>query len=50
MLSYDDKGNLMVKMECKPPLPKRLSWEFSDQLIKSIDEAYSDGLKVINVR
>lgn len=33
----------------KPPLPSRLDWEFSADLIRSIDEAYADGLKVINV-
>jgi hypothetical protein len=33
----------------KPPIPTRLQWEFSDELVKTIDEAYSDGVKVINV-
>lgn len=34
----------------KPPNPTKLEWEFNSDLVKSIDEAYSDGLKVVAVR
>lgn len=48
--SYDAEGNLLTKMEQKPPVPVRLQWDFSDiELVKKIDEAYSDGLKLVNV-
>lgn len=33
----------------KPPLPTRLDWEFSDLLVKTIDEAYADALNIVNV-
>lgn len=36
-------------MEIKPPAPTRLHWEINNDLIKTIDEAYKDGLKVISV-
>lgn len=45
--SYDEDGNLLGSMECKPPLPTRLKWDFSDeQLVKNIDQAYNDALKI----
>lgn len=47
---YDSQGNLQGTMEMKPPLPTRLQWEFSSELVRNIDEAYSDGLKLVNVR
>jgi hypothetical protein len=37
-------------MTTQPPDPIKLKWEFSNDLLKNIDEAYSDGLKVIQVR
>lgn len=36
-------------MEIAPPLPTRIKWEINDDLVKTIDEAYSDGLKLIKV-
>jgi len=37
-------------MECKPPLPTRLKWDFSEeQLVKNIDQAYNDALKITSV-
>jgi hypothetical protein len=37
-------------MECKPPLPIRLKWDFSNQqLVKNIDQAYEDASKIVNV-
>ncbi|XP_070491326.1 carnitine O-palmitoyltransferase 1, liver isoform-like [Chironomus tepperi] len=45
--SYDENGKLLGTMECTPPLPTRLKWDFSDeQLVKNIDQAYSDALKI----
>jgi hypothetical protein len=37
-------------MEFKPPLPTRLKWDFSsEKLVKNIDQAYEDALKVVKV-
>lgn len=47
--SYDDKGNLHGVMEMKPPNPSKLNWEFNSELEKTIDEAYKDALKVVEV-
>lgn len=48
--SYDQQGNIIGKMEMQPPEPIKLFWDFGDELLKIIDEAYQDGLKVIQVR
>lgn len=50
MTSYDQDGNLLTTMQMKPPNPTRLSWEFTSELVKSIDEAYNDGLKILKVK
>lgn len=34
----------------KPPNPARLEWEFNSELVNTIDEAYNDALKVVDVR
>ena len=34
----------------KPPNPVRLQWVFSSQLMKRIDEAYNDALKITQVK
>jgi hypothetical protein len=47
--SYDKNGQLKSKIISKPPNPTRLKFEFSEELVKTIDQAYQDGLKVINV-
>lgn len=47
--SYDADGNLLGTMEQKPPMPTRIQFEFSSELVKTIDEAYSDGVKLVNV-
>lgn len=36
-------------MEMQPPEPIKLRWELNDELSKIIDEAYHDGLKVVQV-
>lgn len=36
-------------MQMKPPNPVRLEWEFNSELVNAIDEAYNDGLKIIDV-
>lgn len=49
MFSYDEKGNLKGSMKIKPPAPTRLQWEFKEELVKNIDEAYQDALKIVQV-
>lgn len=48
---YDAQGNLPGQLETEnlPPVPNRLSWEFSEPLLKSIDIAYDDAQKVLGV-
>jgi hypothetical protein len=36
-------------MEKMPPKPIKLKWEFNDGLMEKIDEAYKDGLKLVDV-
>lgn len=48
-ISFDKQGNLLVKMEMQPPEPIKLSWEINNDLLKIIDEAYRDGLKLTEV-
>lgn len=50
MFSYDENGNLKGSMQMKPPVPKRLQWEFKEELVKNIDEAYQDALKIVQVK
>jgi hypothetical protein len=49
LLSYDEFGNVFGSMEMKPPNPKKLQWEFNSELVKKIDEAYNDALKIAKV-
>lgn len=49
LYSYDESGNLLGTIEMTPPTPTRLQWEFSNALLKTIDEAYKDALIVVNV-
>lgn len=47
---YDEKGNTPGKIEIMPPAPTRLAWDFkNEQLLKTIDDAYDDAQKVLNV-
>lgn len=47
---YDEDGNTHGKIEVIPPAPTRLQWDFrNQQLLKTIDEAYGDAQKVLNV-
>lgn len=36
-------------MQVKPPTPTRLKWSFDDELLKTIDNAYNDALKLAAV-
>lgn len=48
--SYDENGNIKVVMEIKPPTPTRLAWDFKNpMMVATIDEAYADAQKIINV-
>jgi hypothetical protein len=49
---YDEHGNLSKTSEIndKPPLPTRLKWDLTNKnLIRNIDEAYSEAVRIINV-
>lgn len=52
--SYDESGNLKGSVNLTsspPPPPIRLAWDFSSsELIETIEEAYNDALKMIEVR
>jgi hypothetical protein len=50
MFSYDENGNLKGTMKLQPPAPTRLQWEFKEELVKNIDEAYQDALKIVQVK
>jgi hypothetical protein len=50
LFSYDKNGKLLSKMRIKPLTPSRLQWYFTDELVAVIDEAYNDGMKVVEVR
>lgn len=50
MFSYDENGNLKGAMKMKPPVPTRLQWEFKEELVKNIDQAYQDALKIVQVK
>lgn len=48
---YDENGNTQGKVDVIPPAPTRLQWDFqNEQLLKTIDEAYNDAQKLLNVR
>jgi hypothetical protein len=47
---YDENGNCHGKVEVIPPTPTRIQWDFDEPLLKTIDEAYLDAQKVLNVR
>lgn len=48
---YDESGNTPGKIEIIPHAPTRLHWDFrNQQMLKTIDEAYSDAQKVLNVK
>lgn len=47
--SYNEDGTLKGSMKMKPPVPTRIQWEFSSQMLATIDEAYNDGLQVVTV-
>lgn len=49
MFSYDENGNLKGQIKIKPPAPTRLQWEFKEELVKNIDQAYQDALKIVQV-
>lgn len=49
-LRYDKNGDLVGRIEVEPPRPTRLQWSFSDDLIKTVDHAYNDAVKVAEVR
>lgn len=36
-------------MKIEPPTPTRLQWNFNDELVKTIDNAYNDALKLAAV-
>jgi carnitine O-palmitoyltransferase 1, liver isoform len=36
-----------LNSEVLPPIPTRLSWEFNEPILKTIDEAYDDAQKVL---
>lgn len=49
---YDEKGNIKGSYHLTQPLPPpvRLNWDFhSADLTKTISDAYSDALKMIDV-
>jgi hypothetical protein len=47
---YDEDGNTHGRPEIIPPAPSRLQWDFHNEtLLKTIDEAYDDAQKVLNV-
>lgn len=43
---YDENGNLLGEMQINPPTPTRLQWNWNDELVKTIDNAYNDALKL----
>ncbi|KAJ6636276.1 Carnitine O-palmitoyltransferase 1, liver isoform [Pseudolycoriella hygida] len=45
--NYDEHGNLIGKIELDPPTPTRIQWSFNEALLKTIDDAYADGLKLV---
>lgn len=47
--SYDENGNLRGKMQIDPPTPTRIQWSFNEDLLKTIDDAYNDALKLAAV-
>ncbi len=49
MFAYDEKGNLKGSMKFKPPAPKRLDWDFKEDLVKNIDQAYVDAKAIAEV-
>lgn len=48
---YDANGKTPGQLETEnlPPVPNRLSWEFNEPLLKSIDTAFDDAQKVLGV-
>ncbi|KAG4080232.1 hypothetical protein HA402_010724 [Bradysia odoriphaga] len=44
--SYDADGNLFGKIQIVPPTPTRIQWSFNGDLLRTIDDAYNDSLKL----
>lgn len=48
---YDAYGNTPGQLDSEnlPPVPNRLSWDFDEPILKTIDAAYDDAQKVLSV-